>query len=732
MGKADLDVKHAIISTKEKLPDRFLFTEGVNEAGGDFLFYIFEASSGKSEFPGLKQALAGLLAENSTLANYAEERFERMLEHVNAGLNKLIQAGKADWLGNLNGLIGLVSNKKIYLTQTGKMSGYIFRKGKISSLTDSSAGSDSRSLLVFSDIISGQLSHNDRLLFSNNKLFDHISLDRLRKILEGSTANEACHNLYNNLRHAKVNGINSVMIEACDENEPVSSSDDDMIESSVYYLDQVEETPLSKIGKFLAPKVKSTYESLSKQSKVAGSAIKKHGGEVYRKSKNSWEKNVGPKTKEFIKKNNHKLSTLVSGKSKPVIETESNHSAGKGQRGFKAVYYRRESTFLTNAIDWLKNAWLVVFSLLRKKEARKYLYLALIVIFLSAGYAKIRYNNTNRDKIKASQDASVAYDDAKAAFDKAKEDKALGRTVDLAVFENALALAEKGEAISVTADKSTALAQEIQLYIDGYTKMTRFYPGKMGNISLGNSVQKMVAVGNAVYAIESDGKVYLVNPEDQSNRLVASIGKDKGTVTNLKFDDGKSKVYILTSSNAILSLDTKTNTIGEETADGGWQKANALATFSSNLYLLNPEAGSIYKYASSSTTFGAGSLYADARKADMKGAIDIAIDGNIFVLLPNGNAAKFSRGVKDTSFGLTGIIGSKSTIAEPKKLFTNPDSSYLYVLDTKENRIIRFDKSGNFSIQYTVDGKTIDDFSINDKIKRIWISSGNTVYESDL
>ena len=64
-----------------------------------------------------------------------------------------------------------------------------------------------------------------------------------------------------------------------------------------------------------------------------------------------------------------------------------------------------------------------------------------------------------------------------------------------------------------------------------------------------------------------------------------------------------------------------------------------------------------------------------------------------------------------------------------KKIFVSKENDFIYVLDSKNSRIVLFDKDGRFLEQYKAKNLgSIKDFIVDETNKTIYILSDNKVY----
>jgi hypothetical protein len=97
-------------------------------------------------------------------------------------------------------------------------------------------------------------------------------------------------------------------------------------------------------------------------------------------------------------------------------------------------------------------------------------------------------------------------------------------------------------------------------------------------------------------------------------------------------------------------------------------------------------------------------------------AEDITIDSSIYVLVPGG-VNKFLNG-QLTTFTLQNL---PTPLSATGKIYTEKDFNYIYILDSGNNRILIFDKSGSLVNTLISDSFTsLKDFQVDEKNKIIY------------
>lgn len=740
MAQNEILIRSALLTTNEKLPDRFLFSGKIEAENceNSFLFYLFEiATPWSSSCVKIKKNILEIIDKRFHPENITEEEtiFEKILQEINQALNSLAQKGENSWIGNLNSIIGLVNENGVCIAQAGKFSGYIFRKGKISSLTENShLKEEPHPLKTFSDITQGRLFPEDRIVFGNIELYNHFSLDRIRKTVEQLSANESLQEFYHVLKRNKIMSVNAIIIEAKSIHKLPDEKKVDLPE--VITLDQQEEGLAKVMAKKYSPVLKKYFEktknTLSKAHKLVSDNIKN------RKNKPANSKRVDSALKNgFFHKGLRAINSGANAIGKTVAPALNKIQSSEKYQKIKVKtfpYAGKTASGTSKMFKNLSSFLLPAFKFIFLKKNRKYLYGCLILLLIFIGYLKIRANNSGRAEKNREQQIALSYDKAKEAFNKANEDIALKKTGDTKGLEDALALALESEKSPANKDKATELAKQIQTALDKQTQTTRLFDPKP-TISYAGTIGKIVMAGLDIYGFGSDGKIYVANTADKEPRLVASIGKENGDIAAAAFSASKDKIFIYSKNDKMISYDITSKTQGElkiTDGSGKWEDAKAIAAFVTNIYLLDSEAGEVWKHVESDTGYAKGTTYATANKVTLRGAVDLAVDGNIYILLNDGGVAKFVKGTYDPAFALKSIPGGNGKIEIPAKIYTDSDTNYIFILDKKINRIIRFDKAGNFINQYSIDGMTIDDFVVNGKVQKLWMLAGSKIFEIDL
>ena len=191
----------------------------------------------------------------------------------------------------------------------------------------------------------------------------------------------------------------------------------------------------------------------------------------------------------------------------------------------------------------------------------------------------------------------------------------------------------------------------------------------------------------------------------------------------------------------LLAYDTQLGIDALPVADSDiWLKPQAIASYYGNLYVLDPLLGRILKYAPTDNAYTnpPGDYLANELATDLTGAVDMVVDGNLYVLFADGTIKKFLQG-EVVTFNMASLPSSmRSPMAMCVSGEKDPEATgYVYVADTGNNRIVQFDKQGNYVRQFcNQSGETqldqVRGLYVDEANSRIFFVSGSTLWLADL
>lgn len=324
-------------------------------------------------------------------------------------------------------------------------------------------------------------------------------------------------------------------------------------------------------------------------------------------------------------------------------------------------------------------------------------------------------------------------------------------------WQEVIALADQADALEPNDPEVLQLRAQAKAEIDRIDGVTRLGPSyKLYEYNVpGSSPSRVVVAGLDVYVLDrGSGRVYhhalnelrneLRNPSDDQVLVQEGQpieGQNVGRLVDIAWmKEGGERhagaLIILDRNGLLLEYDPSWEKFHPQNLGGQdmWRAPNALYTYSSNLYLLDPVAGQIFKY-------WAGQFAGQPDRwlqveADLSTAIDMGIDGSIYILHGDGTLARYYGG-EPASFTITRMPRPLAH-ADALYLDTEDIAQYIYIADSVGGRIVQLDRDGVFVRQLCPDEKQQALFShlsglyVDEIGGKIYYTAANALYVTDL
>ena len=169
------------------------------------------------------------------------------------------------------------------------------------------------------------------------------------------------------------------------------------------------------------------------------------------------------------------------------------------------------------------------------------------------------------------------------------------------------------------------------------------------------------------------------------------------------------------------------------TTDTNFKKGDAIEAYSNKIYILDPEGSQIWRYTRRRDQFDGAQAYANS--VDLKNGIDLAIDGNVYVLNKDGYVTKLFQGSKE-DFPIK--KQPVKAVTAPTKIFTEADMSQIFILEPNEHRVLVYlkdDRSGGavYSGQYIFDEiNDLKDVYVDKDTNTMYVLTSKAVYRTAL
>lgn len=233
------------------------------------------------------------------------------------------------------------------------------------------------------------------------------------------------------------------------------------------------------------------------------------------------------------------------------------------------------------------------------------------------------------------------------------------------------------------------LLQTIMAKREEINNILRISPRMVANLSakspdiLGSG---MVGLGDGEFQVNDRQNLYrvLLNTVEDPVRL----SDDVLVLDGSNFSRFLSQVYLMTG-NSVIEWNGNQATTMKTDDPKGWASGTAISAYLRFLYMLSPQDNQIYKYERLTDRYSAPVGY--NVNGDLKGAIDMAIDGNVYVLKQGGTIVKLFRGEAEPYVIRKAPDG---LLKNATKLFKLPEGN-MYVLDSENKRVVVISDGGS-------------------------------------
>jgi hypothetical protein len=235
------------------------------------------------------------------------------------------------------------------------------------------------------------------------------------------------------------------------------------------------------------------------------------------------------------------------------------------------------------------------------------------------------------------------------------------------------------------------------------------------------------------------GNVYVLDPYSSTLYLIDSSGKPQTTLLARGWSIAKEKVLdllgvtwrgdtlVVMDRNRAYTLDGPSGTwrVAPLAATSLGAGVHQVASFDGGLYVLDSARGQVLKFAKGAYQKAPQPWLKSADKADLAGAVDLAIDGRIYALTANGHLVTLLRGDVERRQP----IAATPPLQSPAALVSPPNSPYLYVAESG-GRILKLTKDGSVVTQYQATGAdlaNLSSFWVDEATQTMFAVAGNKV-----
>ncbi len=219
---------------------------------------------------------------------------------------------------------------------------------------------------------------------------------------------------------------------------------------------------------------------------------------------------------------------------------------------------------------------------------------------------------------------------------------------------------------------------------------------------------------------------------DLKNNLATAVLSTKESIDGLKHpikNENNGDIYYLNNTDNLVKLSPKTDTITTIPINFkgiDFSSIRGGAGFGSRIYYISRINNQIYRFNPSRKGFSSHTTWIKENELDVTKAIDMEIDGHIYVLKANGEILKMLRG-KSEDFILDKI---EPELKMATKFYVSSELNFIYILDPLQKRLVVFNKDGKFIVQYTSNNfNNLKDFVVDEKNKILYFLDKSSIYK---
>lgn len=234
---------------------------------------------------------------------------------------------------------------------------------------------------------------------------------------------------------------------------------------------------------------------------------------------------------------------------------------------------------------------------------------------------------------------------------------------------------------------------------------------------LADAVYQVQPAGATLVRLLGDGDT-VAGDAEPVGRILALTWRD----TMLLAIDAK-RVYAFEPNTGVWSVEPLA-----ELDSIGYVEMTAAETFDRNLYLLTPESGQILKFTAGIYDSAPEDWNGAVARDDLESAVDLAINGHVYVALEDGRILDFFRARLESTFEPKVLppIERASSIVVPA------DSGLLYMLSETDGRILRIGPDGRLLQQIVPPANTpmtgATDLALDNALDIALVISHDTLY----
>lgn len=679
----------------------------------------------------------------------ASQSFENALKAVNEELEAIYKGGEKDWLGKFNAIIAAVHGKNVYLVQRGTAEVHLVRGNHMTNLSRGmyAPGETYRAEETLVNLLEGEIELADKLLFSTSELFYYISIEKLKRMIEGQSPAAAAKKLANLLEQEE--SINRTSVLIAEFNLPELLGHEEEVEPTENWIGEPEpprEKPAPRIEEARVDRSKSVDELIESAEEEAP-VVSTHNYQAESEEEEEYDQPTGINVPQIdfgsgLSLAKEGISNLKKGINFGDYKAKLNVDSGqlKGVASIAVKVLKATGIVLGEIFRaTFKYISVLVKNIQRRPNGNKILLgigIGLVVLIIGGSVAASASYSGKVGTRKAKESMTLAQqkrDEAQAALIYEDTNKARG------LLAEAYLAAQSAMENPKFKSQADIFIADIQKQLDTVNGVKRFndiqpigdFGGLSSQLSDGKTVQigQATVLGGDIYAVDpANNKIYRYKPATGELAIVNSlVSTDKSLKLTAPFSPTE-MIFYTTPAN-VYSLNLENNSMAGKALDtGNWNNADQIIAYTNKLYFLDSTKNQIWKYQTAPEGFTPVAPYFEENNGiDLAGATDFAIDGSVYVLQPNNVVKKYTGGTA-TNFTLQQVPQPYAPFGNLSQVYADTGTK-LYLLDEANKRVLVYDPEGVYISQYIYgDIGSATNLYVDEPAGFIYLTAGNHVY----
>jgi len=664
------------------------------------LFVVVQIDHATPTSPQVADAIATILQHEYYRGNPSEsaKNFEDSLHKTNEILSDLAARGEIHWIGKLHGVVAVVQRDTIHVSATGRGKAFLVRGNDIADIAEGlyDAGRPASPMKTYEHLASGELRDGDVVLLATPGISETITPQHLRQLLRGNTPEDAAAEIQSRVGRNPAAANSGVVVRYDRRQAPA-----------------VQQAPVRAASKPTpVPSTPTAPAEPLAPVPVAPTGAPAEAPAAAPAGRNAFG--------VFAGKVRGSLANLRARRAAKATSAQPEEPASS--RTTDAPVATAATSRRSKFVAAVRTAWGRL-----PKRARRLTVgaVAVVVIFAISlvAFSSMRQGAADRAAVAAKLSQAKDLEQQVAAaiifkdFGQAQTLLAQVETLISEVPEDSSNRAELDALRAAVATDREKVTGDVKV---GQPTVLASLAGRgepRGLALLGSTLVVWTATGDVVTVPVAGGE------PGASEEVAGSLGQPLSGAVD------ESRVVVLTDEGVLVALDD--GKVDELDVSGTFAPAEsaALATYGNRLYVLDASENQITRHSRTVAGYSQGEEWI-LDETSVRDGIDLAIDGDLWVLTSTGKVDKFRSGSHvDFTLGQ-----ATDPLSSPTRIVTNEGDQYLYVLEPAKSRIVQFEKeSGDFVKQYTSDAfGTLADVVVNEKGNTAFVLSGDQVLKVDL